>query len=99
MTREELANSITELAQTNPGLDLKKKALAEIASAGVEMPNVEQIVDGYPDFDSVHIRLTGEGLCVSLFVDAKQMADNPTIVEKVVDLIMPWVDKGEPEDK
>ena len=71
------------------------KELIEVKKAGLICPNCAFIVDNYPDFNSIVIRLENANHYVfTIAINYKDLIGQPKAIHKAAKMIYSWYKKG-----
>lgn len=74
MTKEEFVKGAVELYDSKIYFDRKKNAkkeLEECREKGIDVTNLQFIVEEYPDFDSINFKCTADAYVFSIAIDAR----------------------------
>jgi len=97
MTRDEIAEILIKNAKEFVGKDYKKNALKELENLDkdISIPNIKFIIDDYPDFNHILVRLEIPDKCIfKICISPEFILENEKMTYSLADMMKTWLDAG-----
>lgn len=97
MTSKEIAEKLITYAKEFVNKDYKKNALKELENLDkiIPIPNTKFIIDDYPDFNHILVRLEIPDKCIfKICINPEFILENESWAYSVADMMQTWLDAG-----
>jgi len=97
MTRDEIAEKLIKYAKEFVGKDYKKNALQELENLDkdISIPNIKFIVDDYPNFNHILVRLEIPDKCLfKICLNPEFILEDKNVPYSIADIMQTFLNAG-----